>query len=72
MLKRASGEEYEIPSKEVLVMKKGDRLFIETAGGGGYGDPATRDSNRVAADICNHKITREVAENTYRAAIELS
>ena len=36
---RADGKKEVIPSKLVTVLRKGDRLLLETPGGGGYGDP---------------------------------
>jgi N-methylhydantoinase B len=39
------------------------------AGGGGFGDPATRDSERVAEDVRNELITSEVAYVDYKVAL---
>jgi len=32
-------------------MKAGERFLVQTAGGGGYGDPAARDRAALAHDI---------------------
>jgi len=34
---------------------------FETAGGGGYGDPARRDAQKVRADLADGKISAEGA-----------
>lgn len=39
---REDGRKQKINSKAVLTLKKGDKLVIETPGGGGYGDPKER------------------------------
>jgi N-methylhydantoinase B len=62
---RADGTSEVIPSKIVTVLRKSDRVVIETAGGGGYGDPLTRDRGLVAADVANAKISRAAARELY-------
>jgi N-methylhydantoinase B len=57
VIRRVDGKEEVIPSKIVTVLHKGDRLTVETAGGGGYGDPLKRDPERVAADVRNGKVS---------------
>ena len=39
------------------------------AGGGGFGDPATRESERVAEDVRNGLITLESANQDYKVAL---
>ena len=38
-IRRADGREETIPSKIATVLHPGDRVTVETAGGGGYGEP---------------------------------
>jgi len=57
---RSKGQQH-IPS--------GTHLVLEMAGGGGFGDPAIRDPDRVAEDVCNELITREVAHQHYRVVV---
>ena len=57
---RSKGQQH-IPS--------GTRLVLEMAGGGGFGDPAARDSERVAEDVRNELITSEVAYVDYKVAL---
>ncbi|KQX42526.1 hypothetical protein ASD04_00715 [Devosia sp. Root436] len=46
-------------------LNRGDRLRVETGGGGGIGDPATRDPDLVARDLSLGRITPEFAEKHY-------
>jgi N-methylhydantoinase B len=59
VIRRAGGGEEVIPSKIVTVLHPGDRVTVETAGGGGYGDPRRRDPALRATDIANGKITAD-------------
>jgi N-methylhydantoinase B/oxoprolinase/acetone carboxylase alpha subunit len=56
VIHRADGTEEEIPSKIVTRLRKGDRVVIETAGGGGYGDAAKRAPAARAADVADGKV----------------
>ena len=50
-LTRADGGTQDLPSKVTgLALGQGDELCLETAGGGGHGDPKTRAAKAVAAD----------------------
>jgi N-methylhydantoinase B/oxoprolinase/acetone carboxylase alpha subunit len=53
---RRDGREEEIPSKIVTRLQKGDRVVLETAGGGGYGPAAERDPSALRADIADGKV----------------
>ncbi len=53
---RASGSCEEIPSKAVTRLKAGDRLIVETAGGGGYGPAGQRAAASVAGDVRDEKV----------------
>ncbi len=56
-----------MPSKLVTTLHTGDRVVFETAGGGGHGDPARRDAQKVRADLADGKISAEAAK-TYGPA----
>jgi N-methylhydantoinase B len=58
IIRRADGSEEVIPSKMMTTLKRGDRVFIETAGGGGNGAPSARSPNAREADIADGKISR--------------
>lgn len=64
-IQRAGGAEEVIPSKIVTTLHKGDRLVIETAGGGGYGDPHARSGTLVREDVRNGKVSAEAARAAY-------
>lgn len=46
-------------------LAKGDLLRVEPPGGGGYGDPRSRDPEMVLHDLIQGKISPEAAEKTY-------
>lgn len=62
---RNDGSVQEIRSKEVTFMKKGERLVMQTAGGGGYGNPLERDPELLAVDIFNGKVSEKTAAEVY-------
>ena len=59
-IRRADGSEETIPSKIVTTLHPGDRVIVETAGGGGYGDPAARSPRLRSADLADGKTLRSV------------
>jgi N-methylhydantoinase B/oxoprolinase/acetone carboxylase alpha subunit len=54
---RANGDMAVIPSKIVSRLDRGDRVLIQTAGGGGHGDEHARDPHLRALDLADGKIT---------------
>ena len=64
----ASGET--LKSKGFQVVPPGDRLIVEMPGGGGYGDPLSRDPERVADDVRNGLVSREAAERDYGVVVQ--
>jgi N-methylhydantoinase B len=64
-IRRIDGTVVQIRSNEVVTMCKGDRLVVDTAGGGGWGDPKERDRELVAADLRNGKISADAARDIY-------
>jgi N-methylhydantoinase B len=59
------GEVIELDSKVNYPLQKGDRLIIEIAGGGGYGDPRQRNRESVLRDLEESLITPEEARDVY-------
>ena len=57
VIRRATGAEEVIPSKTLVRLQPGDRVEVNTAGGGGYGDPAARAADRLAADVAGGKVS---------------
>jgi N-methylhydantoinase B len=54
-----------LKGKGFQLIPPGDRLIIETPGGGGIGKPAERDRAQVAQDLADGLISREMAEKVY-------
>jgi len=48
-----------------LLLHKGDKVSLRSGGGGGYGNPAERDSYLVLNDVLNEYISVEDAEKIY-------
>ena len=65
VIKRANGGEEVIKSKLVSTLRKGDRIVIATAGGGGHGTPMARDPALVQADLRDGKVSLEAAREFY-------
>jgi N-methylhydantoinase B len=59
------GETIALESKVNFPLRKGDRLIIEIAGGGGYGDPRKRAREDVERDLSEGLITEEEAREVF-------
>ncbi len=51
-----------LPGKGFLMVPAGDRLVVNTPGGGGLGDPASRDPAAIARDIEAGLVSKSAAE----------
>jgi N-methylhydantoinase B len=60
-----TGEERLLDPKAKHWLRPGERLRIETPGGGGSGNAATREPSLVADDILEGRVSEEVADRTY-------
>ena len=58
-------QEYVTPSSGRYEMKAGERFLIQTAGGGGFGEPTGREGSAVHADVAEGYVTGEAAQKTY-------
>ncbi|MBI4636767.1 MAG: hydantoinase B/oxoprolinase family protein [Candidatus Rokubacteria bacterium] len=54
-----------LPSKVVVDIAGGDMWSHRTAGGGGWGDPSTRDRAAIAQDLTDEKVSRRAAAWVY-------
>lgn len=71
MLRRArSDESVDIGKVDVLRLHRGDVLRIEIAGGGGYGDPLTREPWRVLADVQDGFVSEHAARSDYAVVLQ--
>ena len=59
------GDPEDLPSKVTRTVYSGDVLRHEQPGGGGYGDPAERPVEAVAADVFNQKISTQFAAEQF-------
>ncbi len=64
------GERQELPAKCTLTLRRGDVFRHVLAGAGGWGDPFTRDAERVLRDVREEKITPDYARREYGVAID--
>jgi N-methylhydantoinase B len=63
ILQRADGSEETLPAKcEGIEVKKGDILYFNTWGGGGWGDPLKRDPQLIVDDVKRSLVTVEGAK----------
>ena len=52
-----------------LRLKKGDAFMLRSGGGGGFGDPRLRDAEKVAHDVREGYVSRDMAESLYEVAV---
>jgi N-methylhydantoinase B len=57
VIRRADGTEEVIPSKAMATLRAGDRVVVETAGGGGNGPASQRDPAARARDLADGKVS---------------
>jgi N-methylhydantoinase B len=62
-----SDKEYETKASARVEMKAGERFLLQSAGGGGYGDPRLRDRAALARDLAEGYVTKEAAARDYGA-----
>ncbi|MFT7570869.1 MAG: N-methylhydantoinase B [Paracoccaceae bacterium] len=65
-----AGEHIDLPSKINRRMAQGDLVRHVQPGGGGFGDPLTRDPDRVARDVWNTKISAAYAREHHRVVVD--
>jgi N-methylhydantoinase B len=64
------GERELAPQGDGVVLRKGDLLRLETCGGGGWGDPFTRDPERVRQDVARGFVTARGAREDYGVVLD--
>ena len=63
---RADGEAQILPGKPSGVeVRPGSTISMQTAGGGGYGDPSRRSADDVAEDLASGKFSEEFVRRNY-------
>jgi N-methylhydantoinase B len=58
VIRAGTPEEHETPASGRYEMHAGERFLLQSAGGGGYGDPAARDRATLARDIAEGYVAR--------------
>jgi len=64
------GDEIKPEPKGTRTVPAGSTLTIQPAGGGGYGDPTTRDPSLVIEDVRDEYVSPKTAEATYEVVID--
>jgi len=71
VLNPGTPEERELPALgDGITLKRGDLLRLETCGGGGWGDPLTREPERVKQDVARGLVTARGALEDYGVALD--
>jgi N-methylhydantoinase B len=65
----ALGDGTRLHAKSLVDLGAGDTVHVNLPGGGGYGDPLQRDSQRVLWDVIEGYITPEEAAKNYGVAV---
>ncbi len=60
-----AGNEQETPASGRYELRAGERFLLQSAGGGGYGDPQKRDRAALARDIAEGYVSAAAAERDY-------
>jgi len=58
-------QEFETKASARVEMKAGERFLLQSAGGGGYGDPRHRDPAALAADLAQGYVSPASAKTDY-------
>jgi N-methylhydantoinase B len=67
VVRLGTADEFEAPASGRYEMKAGERFLVQTAGGGGYGNPQARDRTALARDIGEGYVTAAAADWNYGA-----
>jgi len=60
-----SQQEFETKASAKIEMAAGERFLLQSAGGGGYGDPRRRDADALARDLAEGYVTPRAAKRDY-------
>jgi N-methylhydantoinase B len=58
-------QEFETKASARIEMSAGERFVLQSAGGGGYGDPNRRDRDALARDVAEGYVSPEAARKDY-------
>ena len=69
-LNPGSSAESALPQNDVITLPAGSVIRIESPGGGGWGNPASRDRAAISADIADGILTSAHARDVYGYVVE--
>nr|WP_325248929.1 hydantoinase B/oxoprolinase family protein [Amylibacter sp.] len=55
-----------VTDKGMYKIPAGERVILQTPGGGGYGDPATRDEKALERDVFDGLVSEDAAQDLYK------
>jgi N-methylhydantoinase B len=65
VLRLGTKQEFETKASARVEMKAGERFLLQSAGGGGYGDPRRRDPAALARDVAEGYVSPNAARRDY-------
>ena len=65
VLNPGTEREQDVPTQGRYDLKAGDTFLLQSAGGGGYGDPGKRERDAIRRDIAEGYLTPEAAKRDY-------
>jgi len=65
VVRLGSSQEFETKASARVEMAAGERFLLQSAGGGGYGDPHRRDPAALASDVAEGYVSPEAAKMEY-------
>ncbi len=65
VIRLSSADAYETSASGRYEMRAGERFLLQSAGGGGYGDPGARDRAALARDIAEGYVSPDAARKDY-------
>jgi N-methylhydantoinase B len=65
VLRPGSKQEFETKASARVEMKAGERFLLQSAGGGGFGDPRRRDRAALARDLAEGYVSPDAAKRDY-------
>jgi N-methylhydantoinase B len=66
VIRAGSPDQREVPASGRYELAAGDSFFLESAGGGGFGDPVRRDPAALRRDVAEGYVSAAAAERDYR------
>jgi N-methylhydantoinase B len=68
VIRLGTDEQQEMPASGSYDLRAGDRFLLQSAGGGGYGDPRKRDRAALAHDIAEGYVSADAAVRDYEGS----